>query len=266
MYEIKQNIIYDGCFPFKVLYSDNPHRMNAHWHSQIEFMYFYETNGCEYKCKDKKINVQCHDLIVANSAEIHECLDFNDSVVCCVIADLKMLGEYSDVIFKNLIRNDTGITLLFDKLAGAVGKKSFNLMCAGCIYEIFSVLTEKYILYDTSERKKDNRILLHKTIGSVLSLIENSLSENLSVDTLAAAAHLSPGRFAHVFKEYTGASPGEYVEKARLSLAMRLLGNTDLGISEIAYKCGFSDHSYFAYRFKRYTGLSPRDFRKAGGV
>ena len=259
---VKQNIIYSGCFPFQIIYSKNPQRMNAHWHSQIEFMFFYETDGCEYQCRDKKIMVQKNDLIIANSAEIHECLDFGYSVVCCIIADLKMLGEFSGITFENLVRNDSEITAAFSKIIASADKKTFNMICASCIYDIFSELTEKYSVGDISEKQSAKRSEIHKTIQEVLSYIENNLSDNLEVKTLSAKAHLSTGRFCHVFKTCTGVSPAEYVEKARLSYAVKLLSETTSGICEIAFQCGFSDHSYFSHRFKKYMGISPGDYRK----
>lgn len=262
MMGVKQNIIYSSCFPFKIMYSKNPQRMNAHWHSQIEFMFFYDTDGCEYRCRDKKIMVQKNDLIIANSSEVHECLDFGNSAVCCVIADLKMLGEYSGISFENLVRNDRKITGAFNKIIVSADKKTFNMICASCIYDIFSELTEKYSVGDISEKQSAKRSEIHKTIQEVLSYIENNLSDNLEVKTLSAKAHLSTGRFCHVFKTCTGVSPAEYVEKARLSYAVKLLSETSSGICEIAYRCGFSDHSYFSHRFKKYIGISPSEYRK----
>lgn len=262
MRAVKQNIIYGGDFPFELICSNNPHRMNAHWHPEIELMFFRETNGCEYKCKDKKITVQKNDLIIANSAEVHECADFGNSVVCCIIADLKMLGEYSGISFENHVRNDSEITEAFNRITASAGKKTFNMICASCIYDILSVLTEKYAVGDVSEKQSTKRTEIHKTIQEVLSYIENNLSDNLEVNMLAGKAHLSAGRFCHVFKARTGVSPAEYVEKARLSYAVKLLSETSSGICEIAYRCGFSDHSYFSHRFKKYIGVSPSEYRK----
>lgn len=262
MEAVKQNIIHDGFFPFKVIYSTEPERMHAHWHSQIEFMFFYETDGCVYRCKDKKIDVCKHDLIIANSAEVHECTDFKNSSVCCIIADVKMLGQYRGIIFKNLVRNDERIAEIFGEMYSAKNTKTHDLVCASCIYKLILILTEDYISSYAVSGKCGECLPARKTTQEVLRFIENNLSEDLSIKRLACVSHMSAGRLAHIFKEITGVSPGEYIEKTRIAGAAQMLRETDAGISDIAYKCGFSGHSYFSARFKKYMGLSPCSYRK----
>lgn len=259
---VRQNIIHDGFFPFEVMYSKEPEPMYAHWHSQLELMFFYETDGCCYRCRDKSIHVKKHDLIVANSAEVHECLDFKNASVCCVIADVGMLGEYSGETIENLVRSDGRIVGLFNTMLSERGAKTHALICASCICKVLSVLIEDHLSCRASgEKRRENKVLC-KSTQKMLEFIESNLSERLKISTLATAFHMSEGRLAHVFKETSGVSPGEYIEKARLAAAMKMLRETEDGISEIVYKCGFSDHSYFSARFKKYTGLSPRDYRK----
>ena len=83
----------------------------------------------------------------------------------------------------------------------------------------------------------------------------------LRAEVLAERAHMSVGRFQHIFKEVAGVSPAEYTEKMRIARAKELLTGGSCDISEIAFKCGFSEHSYFSKRFKKYTGVTPRQTR-----
>ncbi|MFD8972636.1 AraC family transcriptional regulator [Streptomyces sp. NPDC059593] len=62
----------------------------------------------------------------------------------------------------------------------------------------------------------------------------------------------------------TGATPKEYILRARLSLAQRLLLTTDRSVAEIARYVGFSDAAYFTRLFSRRVGQTPREFRKSG--
>ena len=46
-------------------------------------------------------------------------------------------------------------------------------------------------------------------------------------------------------------------------LAQRLLLHSNLNVSQIGYRLGFDDPSYFVKYFKKYTTISPMDFRKS---
>lgn len=54
----------------------------------------------------------------------------------------------------------------------------------------------------------------------------------------------------------------KYVEEIRIERAERLLSETDMTLTEIAYECGFCSQSYFSYAFKRHTGTPPRTYAK----
>lgn len=85
----------------------------------------------------------------------------------------------------------------------------------------------------------------------------------LRAEVLAERAHMSVGRFQHIFKEVAGVSPAEYTEKMRIARAKELLTDVSCDISEIAFKCGFSEHSFFSKRFKKYTGVTPTAYKTA---
>ena len=78
---------------------------------------------------------------------------------------------------------------------------------------------------------------------------------------MAKAVALSPGHFAHVFREATGVAPHRYVLERRVDRAKVLLRQSDLPITEIADRVGCSSHSHFSVLFNRVTGLTPRQFR-----
>ena len=71
---------------------------------------------------------------------------------------------------------------------------------------------------------------------------------------------LSTGRFHHVFKDYTGMTPKEYINNIRISRAKELLVNTDMTMSEIAERTGFYDQNYFSRMFKKHTGSCPKNY------
>ena len=101
-------------------------------------------------------------------------------------------------------------------------------------------------------------------IDSAKEYILKNFTNELTVSDIAKAVNLSPSYFSKVFKESTALSPYDYLLSVRLDKAKELLINSDIPISEIAYRCGFNSTSNFIYFFKKETGLSPLKFRKIG--
>lgn len=79
----------------------------------------------------------------------------------------------------------------------------------------------------------------------------------------------SKGHNGHILKKLQygfhnlyGLSVNNYVKKIRLQIAMELLKNSDLSISEIVYKIGLSSRSYFSKIFKEKYGITPSYYKK----
>ncbi|SEN31088.1 AraC family transcriptional regulator [Lihuaxuella thermophila] len=98
-------------------------------------------------------------------------------------------------------------------------------------------------------------------IRRAIYYMEHHFHEPLKLNEIAQKALLSPFHFSRLFKQSTGYSVMEYLLKFRLTQAKQLLVETQLTISEIAEKVGFSDQSYFGKVFKRYEKLTPKEFR-----
>ncbi len=94
-------------------------------------------------------------------------------------------------------------------------------------------------------------------------IAQHYLDAGLSAEAVAARLGLTP-RYVHRLLEDTGQSFSEHVLELRLRLSQRLLvGPHRAGekISDIAYRCGFSDLSYFNRTFRRRFGRTPTEVR-----
>jgi len=100
-------------------------------------------------------------------------------------------------------------------------------------------------------------------IGEVLSHIDRHYGEPLTVDDLCEIADMSESSLARTFHDVVGRPPMDYVIRVRISKAAKLLARSALRVTEIAFRCGFSDSNYFSRRFRSATGRSPRDYRRA---
>jgi AraC family transcriptional regulator len=107
------------------------------------------------------------------------------------------------------------------------------------------------------------RLPAHK-LRRAIQYIDDNLREDLTLSALSTAVSLSPGHFAHAFREATGVSPHRYILERRVECAKALLRHSDLTITEIASQVGCSSHSHFTVLFHRVTGSTPREFRSLG--
>lgn len=77
------------------------------------------------------------------------------------------------------------------------------------------------------------------------------LSENQSVDRVAARCRLSVSHFARAFKASTGVPPHQWLIKARIEQARTLLAESTASLADVAGTCGFADQSHFSRIFAR---------------
>ncbi len=99
-------------------------------------------------------------------------------------------------------------------------------------------------------------------IGRVIDLMEENPLAHYSVNDLAEASHLSESRFKAKFSRQIGMPPGDYIQRHRLEVALRLLlqGRT---VAQAAEQLGFSSSQHFSTAFKKFFGKSPVAWLKA---
>lgn len=100
-------------------------------------------------------------------------------------------------------------------------------------------------------------------IGDVVQYINEHISDELSVQNLAAQCHLNPDYFSRIFKEQTGLRPLEYLHTRRIERAQLLLATTSYSLQEIADMVGLPNISYFNRIFTRLSQKTPAAYRKA---
>ncbi len=112
------------------------------------------------------------------------------------------------------------------------------------------------------ESLKDNPSYSEKVRLARNYIKEHYSDPKLSLSETADYIHVSVPYLSKKFKEETGDSFQNYLQRLRLSKAMALLKDEDNLIVEIAADCGYSSQHYFSTAFKKELGMSPADFRK----
>lgn len=105
-----------------------------------------------------------------------------------------------------------------------------------------------------------DRISPRIEIGRVVEFMHSNLDRKITIKDMSSVAHMSPTHFTRIFKNETGKTPMEYLNKIRLERAKRLIMAGDKSITEIAFECGFSSPSYLSERFRKSYKISPTDY------
>lgn len=94
-----------------------------------------------------------------------------------------------------------------------------------------------------------------------VSKIQQHLTEELTVDSLAASLGVSRQYLSAQFRRETKKTPIEYINYERITLAKYYLRQSHFTITQIALMCGFGDSNYFGRVFKNITRKTPSQYR-----
>lgn len=111
--------------------------------------------------------------------------------------------------------------------------------------------------YGDVQMSDNSKQLAAKVIGVIKANIENT---EFSVEDLSKEVGMSRVHLNRKLKEIMNISPSNLIRSVRLKQAAYLLANNKVNISEVAYRVGFSTHSYFSNSFHDYFGMTPKEF------
>ena len=130
-------------------------------------------------------------------------------------------------------------------------------------FDRLAAVGELFLLLQLLRRQKQKEGAAGE--GDVLlkaqNCIEQRFHEEISVEDIAQACHVSASYLHRLFAQQLQLTPHAALIQRRITAAKAMLANENYPIAEIAWRCGFNSPSYFSDCFRRQTGLSPREFR-----
>jgi len=151
-------------------------------------------------------------------------------------ANLEEILGYKYQYIQNLSQDDSQETLYYFL------RKAFDQLFE-CIYQ--------------------NRNIRHtRVFAKAKEYIWGNYNQDISLKKMAEAVGINPFYLSHLFRKEMGISFLEYLTSVRLSIAKKLLQQTNLSIIEICLEVGYQDPSHFAKIFKKEEGIRPTEYRK----
>jgi AraC-like DNA-binding protein len=92
------------------------------------------------------------------------------------------------------------------------------------------------------------------------------LTEDIDVSRIAEHLGISASRLHTLFRQKSGTTPNDYLQRLRIDAACKELAASDAAITTIGLRLGFSSSQYFATCFRKYTGMTPGAFRRKGAT
>lgn len=246
---------------------------HLHWHDRMELIYVAEGN-LELHSDEGHLSVPPGQIVVINPRQIHggfsgcggvdyHAIMFEAEKFCNgTIASNKYLVPLCEnkVHFQTVIEDESlrkAVESLVEILTDRDNKKP--LLAIGIIYTIFDILFCQYTKNSKAVHEQD------KGFGKILKYINEHYTEKCSSKEISKMFGYNEAYFCRRFREITGITFSKYVQALRMEYAQKLLKNSKDEIGMIAWKCGFSDLSYFSNCFKKLFGFTPTEFRNMRG-
>lgn len=160
-------------------------------------------------------------------------------------------GLYSTFVFGKAGKEDAGTR--FRKLVRAADG------CDGAGDALYFLREENVVANSGKDKEEDF------AIRRVEEYVGTHLNADLSLNALAELVHYNPAYLSRRFKQVAGRNLSAYILDKRLTLAEKLLKETDLFIKDVAIRCGFTNPTQFGIAFLKKTGLAPNVYRRKNG-
>ncbi len=235
----------------------------AHWHQQLELLAVIE-GDIRVVCGDTVHTLTAGEVLFVNPYESHLGTAGENGVTYrCIIVEPSLWYEAlaeGTIAALPRIQNriaDSAVASMITTIEEEYRetKPGYELFVRANLLLIFSRLSRHYRAADTAP-ESDARI------GDVMRYIGSHYAEPLSTRHLADMFGFSLSYFCRYFKNATGTTILEYINAVRLSHACRLLQQTDMPVSGIAARVGYTGTNYFVRQFHTSVGCSPLQFRK----
>jgi len=244
-----------------------------HYHPEIELTYIKRGQGIRF-VGDHIEAYGPGDLILIGRNLPHQWVSkegHRDQHAIVLQFGAELFSTYDELEMLEDLLNQSKCGFSFSKVPSHIIKKLESITQLPAPLGLSTLIEILYALNGLERRSLDSgkhpfktrsKLANEQKINTVLNYILENLSEALTVDHMAQFTHMIPQSFCRWFKQCTGVSYIQYLNKCRLEACCQDLAQTDQSIRNIAHRWGFENISHFNRTFRKHLKCSPREYRQ----
>lgn len=254
------------------------HRIDWHWHHELEFLYVAE-GSVLCLAGTSKIELPKGCGIFINSGIIHRFEVQGSTFTPNIVFSPTLLAPENSLIYEKYIlpvinsfvpyqvlrpynRWENQILQLLTHIFSLQEAKETNEL--GTMQLLLQLWN---ILFENKDWKSDPdsiHRLNHKQAGlqTMMQYIHDHYMEEITLEMIAASASISKSGALHIFQSNIHCSPVAYLIQYRLAQAAEQLYTTQKSVFSIAEENGFTSSGYFCRKFRQHYHMSPNEYRK----
>ena len=254
--------------------------INSHWHDDLEFMVIHSgymlcsVNGTMHRLEaGQGIFINSRAFHYAFSPDRQECMFisvvFHPGLFCSAP---HLENTYVTPFISPkappciVLGEEQPWEAEIQRIVGAIyenrNASSAALLIQHELFMIWRMLYENEFIKlapPQDERMKEQKLTVLKTM---VDYIKDNYQEKITLSDIAKVGCTSKSGCLSMFKRYLNESPVDFLIDHRLKIGAKLLAETTLSVTAIAYQVGFSSTSYFSSRFRIKYDCTPQQFRK----
>lgn len=228
-------------------------KINTQTHSFDELVYFISGKGTT-RINDKFFSYKCGDFAFYKAGTPHNEYD----PVPCDIIWLHFSFNIDKTNLKEGLFYDNG-----GKLLSVLQKlRTLSLEQAQDNRALIEVYLAEAIITAFKCQNATDDFLCRTNWEQILNYIDSNINSPIDFAAIAKNNHYSYDRFRHLFTKHFGKPPYAYLTEQRIEHAKRLLSNSNLTVTDVAFDCGFNSSSQFTNIFKKHIGETPKEYKK----
>ena len=241
-------------------------RIIPHRHGQMSQLFLVESGWIDATTDSRKQKVERGNFLYVPENCVHEFIfepGSQGGIFSFPISVIRSIAPASDQVQAALSRPFGGevtdhlaqVTDLLRDVAQAASPHRTQQVL-GLAHTVLSALAEQRPAQSRDETGPASTRLMELD-----SLIAAHRSEGWTASDYASALAISTGHLSRLCRQATGTGAAGYIEQRTMDEACRLLAFTQLPVSQIGYRLGYNDPSYFSKRFRVTRGATPTDYR-----
>lgn len=253
-----------------------------HTHSYYQIIWFKEGSGTHY-VDFKEYAVLPNSIFFIAKNQVHYfdnnssysgvLIHFNESFIVQTNTDIELFLKHN--LFSNPYQQPnccigTGIESLLEEYLQLIrheienqGRFGQEELLRSYLKAFLIQIQRRKNELDGSDKHHTNQVDEKRLqFMRFVNLLDENYKNGLSVSEYAAHLNVSTRTLSDLTSQMVNKSPSQMIQERIILEAQRLLLHSELNISQIGYRLGFDDPSYFVKYFKKHTRVSPSEFRK----